>query len=214
MTKIIVVRHAQSLANEKGIFIGHMDMDLSELGKKQAELLGKYLLDKTFPIDVIYSSDLLRPYHTVKPYAEAVGKEIIKDKELREIYAGKWEGNRFDELTELFPASYPIWRSDIGKCQCDGGESVAELYDRINSAIDRIAEENDGKCVLIATHATPLRCLMARATGVGCDGMKDIKWCENTGINIFEYSRGALEASELYISEHLGEMRSGLPRSV
>ena len=90
MTKIIVVRHAQSLANEKGIFIGHMDMDLSELGKKQAELLGKYLLDKAFPIDVIYSSDLSRAMKTAEPTAITHGLEIIPDARLREICGGDW----------------------------------------------------------------------------------------------------------------------------
>ncbi|MBE6632498.1 MAG: histidine phosphatase family protein [Ruminococcaceae bacterium] len=214
MTTLMIVRHAQSLANKEGIFIGHIDMDLSELGHEQAKLLSEYLVKKEYPIDVIYSSDLLRPFHTVEPYAKSVNKDVIKDKDLREIYAGKWEGERFDDLLETFPDSYGMWKSDIGKTVCDGGESVAQLYERINSEVDTIAKENDGKFVLIGTHATPLRCLMARAAGVGVDGMQGIKWCENAGINIFEYSDGVLRAKELYICEHLGSLRSGLPRSV
>lgn len=214
MTTLIIVRHAQSLANKAELFIGHKDMDLSELGVIQAKLLGEYLVNKKFPIDAIYSSDLLRPYHTVEPYAKAVGMEIIKDRELREIYAGQWEGHKFSDLFDLFPDSYAVWKKDIGNCVCDGGESVAQLYERINNAVDRIAKKHDGQTVLIGTHATPVRCLTARATNIGVPGMKDIKWCENTAINIFEYSMGTLSAKELNISEHLGELRSGLPRSV
>ena len=214
MTTLIAVRHAQSLANKEETFIGHKDMDLSELGHEQAKLLGEYLVKKEYPIDVIYSSDLLRPYHTVEPYAKAVGKEIIKDKQLREIYAGRWEGEKFADLLTLFPESYKIWLSDIGSCRCDDGESVAELYERINREIDRIAEKHDGETVLLATHATPIRCLTARAKGVGTEGLKDVKWCENTAINIFEYSSGVLSAKELNVSEHLGEFRSGLPKTV
>lgn len=214
MTTLMVVRHAQSLANKDGIFIGHKDMDLSELGHEQARLLGEYLVKKEYPIDIIYSSDLLRPFHTVEPYANAVGMDVIKDEKLREIYAGKWEGERFIDLFDLFPDSYSTWKTDIGKAVCNGGESVAELYERINAEVDKIAEENDGKLILIGTHATPLRCLMARASGVGVDGMQGIKWCENASINIFEYSDGVLIAKELNISEHLGSLRSGLPSSV
>ncbi len=215
MTTLIVVRHAQSLANKEELFIGHKDLDLSDLGFMQAELLGKYLYEKEYPIDVIYSSDLLRPYHTVEPYAKLVSKEITKDKKLREIYAGDWEGHKFADLLKLYPISYAEkWRKDIGNCVCDGGESVAELYVRINSAIDKIAKKHDGKTVLIGTHATPLRCLMARAAGVGTDGMKDIRWCENTSLNIFVYADGLLYAKELNIHEHLGDLRSGLPRNV
>ena len=214
MTNLIIVRHAQSLANKEEVFVGHVDMELSELGFAQAKMLGEYLIKKNYPIDVIYSSDLLRPYHTIEPYAKAVGKEIIKDKELREIYAGKWEGHKYIDLFDLYPESYNLWINDLGRCVTDGGESVAHLYERINSEIDRIAEENDGKTVLIGTHATPLRCLFARAEGVGLEGIKDIKWCENAAINIFEYSKGALLLKEKNISEHLGACRSDLPRTV
>ncbi len=214
MTKLIIVRHAQSLANEAHIFIGHKDMDLTAVGQEQARLLGEYLLKKAYPIDMIYSSDLLRPYHTIEPYAKAVGMEIIKEKGLREIYAGEWEGHKYADLLLLFPENYHTWLNDIGNCQCNGGESVADLYERVNSTIDKIAEKHDGKTVLIATHATPLRCLHARVMGVGTDGMKGIKWCENTAINIFEYSEGVLSAVELNICEHLGALRTGNPSNV
>ena len=214
MTTLIIVRHAQSLANKEQVFVGHVDKDLSELGFTQAKLLGDYLVRKAYPINVIYSSDLLRPYHTVEPYAKAVGKDIIKDSELREIYAGEWEGHKYIDLFELYPESYSLWKNDLGKCVCDGGESVAELYERINSAIDRIAEAHNGETVLIGTHATPLRCIVARASRVGLDGIKNIKWCENASINIFEYSEGVLAAKELNISEHLGSLRSDLPNTV
>ncbi|MEE0967960.1 MAG: histidine phosphatase family protein [Clostridia bacterium] len=214
MTRLIIVRHAQSIANLEGFFIGHTDKDLSELGHTQARLLGEYLMKKEYPIDVIYSSDLLRPYHTVEPYAKLSGKEIIRDKELREIYGGEWEGHRFTDLYELYPVSYRLWKSDIGKAKCDGGESVVELYNRINAEIDRIAEKHDGETVLIGTHATPLRAIMARTYGVGAAGMQGVKWCENASINIFEYTNGVISAKELNISEHLGELRSGLPSTV
>ena len=214
MTRLIIVRHAPSISNEAGIFVGHTDVELSELGFKQAELLKDYLIKKDYKIDKIYSSDLKRPFHTVQPYARAVGKEVIPDKGLREIYAGKWEGNKFAELPELFPDSYSMWLNDIGHCVCDGGESIKEMYDRINGAIDRIASENDGLTLLIGTHATPLRALMAREMGLGYWGMKDTKWCENVSLNIFDYENGALKAVELNISEHLGALRSYIPKGV
>ncbi len=214
MTRLIIVRHANSIANRDHVFIGHVDMNLSDVGHEQARLLGEYLVKKAYPIDAIYSSDLLRPYRTIEPYAKAVGKEIIKEKGLREIYAGEWEGHKYTDLAVLFPENYNTWMEDIGNCQCDGGESTKELYDRVNSTIDKIAEKHDGETVLIATHATPLRCLYARVKGVGTDGMKDIKWCENTAINIFEYSSGVLSAVELNICEHLGSLRTDLPSTV
>ncbi|MGN1047762.1 MAG: histidine phosphatase family protein [Eubacteriales bacterium] len=214
MTNLIVVRHAQSIANMNGIFIGHMDLDLSELGKKQAELTAEYLIRENIPIDKIYSSDLLRPYHTVEPYAIKKGMEIIKRKELREIYAGKWEGKKFDELPELYFKTYGVWLTDISKAECDGGETVANLYERINKEIDRIASENDGKTVLIATHATPLRCMIARAKGVGLDGMQNVSWGGNASLNYFTYKDGTLVPEKLGQCDHLGLLHSELPKNV
>ena len=54
-TKIMLIRHGESLANAKGVYLGHTDWDLSELGYQQAEVVGKYLENEK--IDIIYSSE-------------------------------------------------------------------------------------------------------------------------------------------------------------
>ena len=58
MTTLILVRHGQSVANLERIFAGHTDIPLTELGLLQAERTAAYL--EEYPIDCIYSSDLLR----------------------------------------------------------------------------------------------------------------------------------------------------------
>ena len=75
MTRIILIRHGQSIANFIGKFAGHSDFDLTELGHRQAELAAGYLL-KNEKIDKIYASDLLRAYNTAVPTAKALGLEI------------------------------------------------------------------------------------------------------------------------------------------
>ncbi len=212
MTHFIFVRHAQSIANDRGVFIGHIDWDLSELGFRQADLLGHYMTERKFKPDVIYSSDLLRPCHTIEPFAKAVGMEIIKNRRLREIYAGKWEGRKFDDLAANEP-SYKVWRNDIGHSATGGGETVAELYERINAEVDRLAKMHDGQTVMIATHATPIRCLTARAQGVGLAGMKDIPWAFNASVNIFDHNGEDLIPVELNCHDFLAELNTELPKS-
>ena len=51
MTRFIVTRHGQSIANAECRFAGHSDFDLSEIGKQQAELVADYLC-KNFKIGV------------------------------------------------------------------------------------------------------------------------------------------------------------------
>ena len=96
--KFYLVRHGQSLGNLTNTFLGHTDLDLSDLGYSQAKSVCQYLSDRQ--IDVIYSSDLLRAYNTAKPLSRLLNKEINKSYNLREIYAGEWEGKTFDCLTQ------------------------------------------------------------------------------------------------------------------
>ena len=88
--KVYFVRHGQSLGNAERVLLGHCDLDLSPLGVQQAKLTAEAMKD--FPIDIIYSSDLLRAYNTAKPHADLRGISVIPDKCFRECYLGDWEG--------------------------------------------------------------------------------------------------------------------------
>ena len=136
MTRLIIVRHGESETNKQKVFTGQLDIGLSEIGKKQAELVEKYL--KAYKIDKIYSSDLKRAYDTALPTAKSKGIKIQTSKNLREIYAGKWEGMSFNNIQNEYPDTYSVWRNDIGKAVCDGGESVKELKERVEKEVSRI----------------------------------------------------------------------------
>lgn len=211
-TRFIMIRHGFSVANDVRRFAGNFDVDLTEIGKKQAMLCAAAL--KNEKIDVIYSSDLKRAYETGKPIAEALGIDIIKCPQLREISAGEWEGMLFDELCEKYPEEYSTWRNDIGRARCTGGESVRELSERVLRAIDEIARENEGKFICITTHATPIRAVCTAAAGLDVEQMSEIKWVGNASFNIFDYEDGRLTAVKLSDMEHLGELKTGLPRNV
>lgn len=204
MTKIIMVRHGQSLANAQSRFAGHSDFDLSELGKKQAEAAAEYLCKKE-KVDVIYASDLLRAHNTALPFSKAYSLPINDTEELREIFAGEWEGRTTDELFEIYGDDFRVWRGDFPKARCTGGESVAELYDRIVPAVMRLAEQNDGKCILLATHATPVRAIEANARELGKERIGDIPFVKNASINIFEYEKGVITPVVTNLIEHLDE---------
>ena len=100
-TKIILVRHGESLGNHDKKFLGHFDLDLSQLGYKQAELVGKHFKD--IIVDAIYSSDLKRAYNTVLPVSKCKNIPIITSKNLREIYAGSWESLTFSDISVKMP---------------------------------------------------------------------------------------------------------------
>ena len=95
-THIFLVRHGQSIGNEKREFLGHTDKDLSSLGYEQAARTAEFLAYED--IDVVYSSDLIRAYNTAIPHADMRNLKVIPEKALREIFAGKWEGMRVEDI--------------------------------------------------------------------------------------------------------------------
>ena len=212
MTRLVITRHGQSIANAEYRFAGHSDFDLSEIGKAQAELTSQYICANE-KINVIYSSDLLRAYNTAAPTAKKLGLEIIPTEELREIYAGEWEGRTTAELAVEFEEDFGVWKNDYANSRCTGGESTAEVYDRVVATVKRLAEKHDGKTLLLSTHATVVRALCAHSLGLTADRTGEIPFTHNASINIFNYEDGKLIPEKMDIVEHLGDIVTGVHKS-
>ena len=210
MTRLILIRHGQSLANARDLFAGHSDFDLSEFGKRQAAMTAAYL-KRHERVDAIYASDLLRAYHTACPIGEAFGLPVVKDTALREIFAGKWESMSFPDIAATYPAEFDVWRNDYSRARPVEGESTAEVYRRIVPHIRALAEANDGKCLALGTHATVVRAFDAHARGYGEGETGQISFSHNASINIYTYDRGEVSVVRSDIIEHLGELTSSLP---
>ena len=213
MTTIILIRHGQSEANLHRVFAGHFDAPLSPLGHEQAKKTARAIADR-FHIDKIYASDLLRAYDTGKHLADMLGMEIIPDKNFREIFAGEWEGMLFDDIVTTFPDDYAVWKNDIGNSRCTGGESARELGKRIFSRIKEIARENDGKTVVVATHAAAIRSLMTQCPEENFDRMKDIPFVTNASYSILSAEGDRFEFVEVSRDEHLSDLKTTLPANV
>lgn len=213
MTRIILVRHGQSTANLKHIFAGHKDEELTELGHMQAEKTAEFLADH-YAVDAIYASDLSRAYQTAMHMAEHFQKPVIAEPKLREIYAAKWQGVSFDEILKNYTEDYTIWLNDIGNARCTNGESVEELSERITCKVADIVEQNIGKTILIVTHATPIRALQCKWSGMSLDAMKDIPWVPNSSVTVVIYEDGDYRIEVCGEDSYLEGIKSGFPANV
>ena len=213
MVRIILQRHGQSRANETSVFAGHLDVELTETGKKQAEISADYIV-QNYKIDKIYSSDLKRAYDTAQAVAGRICKDVTAKKELREIFAGEWDGQLFDDLQVKYKADYAVWLSDIGKAECTGGETVKQFSERIISAITDIAKENDGKTVLIAIHATPIRVMQCVCKNLPIEDMKKVPWVTNASVTVINYDNGKWSMELESYDEHIGELKTKLQANV
>ena len=213
MTKLLIIRHGQSEANLQGVFVGHTNSPLSALGKRQAEVTADYVVSN-FHIDAVYASDLERAFYTGKAVADRLGLVPHADSGMREIFAGDWETVKFDTLSTEYGEPYQLWLRDIGLAQCPNGESTAQLQSRIVATLRRIAEENDGKTVVVATHATPIRTFMHHCSGLPLSEMKNIPWVSNASVTTVHYENGVFNIVTPGYDAHLGDMRTALPKNV
>lgn len=214
MTRLLFIRHGQSESNLAGAFTGHTDVALTDLGRRQAEATADYIVSH-YPVDAVYASDLQRAYNTGKAVADRLNLTVQPHQGLREIFAGEWEGMPFAYLLTAYPESFAgTWRNDVGNSACDGGESVAQLQQRVSTAAREIAEANNGRTVVIATHATPIRAMECLCQGKPLSQMKDIPWVANASITEIHYENGVFTEVISSYDKHLGSMVSTLPKNV
>lgn len=213
MTTLILVRHGESETNRSKVFTGQIDPELQESGLKQAQLTARYIAEN-YKVDKIYASDLKRAYNTAKCLADLLNSDVVKNKNLREIYAGKWEGVKFSELESLYPDEYSLWLTDIGNSKSVGGESVKELSDRVLKELTKLCIDNAGKTIAVFTHATPIRTFQCMLQKGNLDEMKNIPWVSNASVSVFEYIDGEWNVLSISKDEHLGELKTSLPVNV
>lgn len=214
MTTVIMVRHGESMANKENKFAGsRTDAALQERGLRQAELTASYVAEN-YEIANVYTSDLQRAYITGKCVADKFGLEVIVRKELREIDGGHWEGLTFDDMEARYPEEFKLWVTDYGHSGCPGGETVAQVAERVMAAVTRIAEENPGKTVLIATHASPVRVMQGLVQNGGLDDLNRIPWAANASLTVLEYEDGKWRCTAASLNAHLGELKTELPKTV
>ena len=214
MTRLLFIRHGQSEFNLTRRFAGNSDAALTELGLRQAAATADYIAS-AYTADAVYASDLQRAFCTGKAVADRLGLPVRPHKGLREIFAGEWEGQRFDHLEAAYPETFAgLWRKDIGNSVCDGGESVAQLMQRILATVREIAEAHPGETVVLATHATPIRCMECFCQGKPLSYMKDIPWVTNASVTEIHYENGVFTEIVSSYSQHLTNMVSTLPANV
>lgn len=211
-THIYLIRHGESEGNKSNLFLGHTDLDITEKGHAQAEMTAEFLKD--IKVDAIYSSDLKRAYNTGLHTAKRKGMEIVKDENLREIFAGEWENRLFEDIVVEYKEDFKVWKENIGRARCTGGESVEELLERFVSEVKKIAKENEGKTVFIFTHATPIRVLRAALDGLSLDEIQSVPWASNASVTHVVSENGKLKLVDYSIDHFMGDLATFLPESV
>ncbi len=101
MAKLILLRHGESLYNQKNIFTGWTDVELSSKGVQEAKNAGKLLKENSLYPDIAFTSWLKRAIHTTQILLKELEWEhinVIKSWKLNERHYGAWQGKNKDMI--------------------------------------------------------------------------------------------------------------------
>jgi broad specificity phosphatase PhoE len=191
-TRVLLIRHGESLGNAARRFGGHSSTPLSETGRRQAEATAEALASER--VTAVYSSDLLRAVQTAKPLARETGLEITRTAALRERSVGQLEGLTFEEAAAAHPEEYAsLLRRDFEHVLA-GGESYRQLLDRAAAEVDRAVERHRGGTLALFSHTGTICILALHLMGaLDAPALKPV-WLSssNCGITRFEIQHGGL----------------------
>lgn len=213
MVKLFIVRHGHSTGNERDLVTGHYDCDLSETGRRQAELVSDYIFNN-IKVDAFYSSDLCRAVNTILPVAKRLGIPVVADPDFRELSAGEWEGLPFDTVAERYPREFRAWVDKEEGSAPVGGESWESLYLRTTRRLREILKESDGKTLVLSTHGGVIKVLECYFRGLPQTRLSEVDWVSNASISEIWYDGGEYEIKQVSYDDYLSDLKTRLPKTV
>ncbi len=160
MTTVYFVRHGQT-ENRGQIIYGRMPgFNLSEAGRKEAEIAGQFLLGKG--VKQIYTSPLERTFQTADVIANQIpGSTISHAYELNEVESSSWQGLSPEELFKN--NSYENFINDPDANI--GTENLNQLVQRVLNFTKLVVEKHKGESVACISHEIPIIALKLSLEG-------------------------------------------------
>ncbi|WP_094604644.1 Phosphoserine phosphatase 1 [Sporomusa silvacetica DSM 10669] len=202
MTRLIVVRHGQTVWNLERKYQGHSDIALTDKGLRQAEAVGARLADEK--IDAVYASDLSRAFKTAECIAAKHSLTVSVVPALREIKFGDWEGLTYEQITAQWPGLLGKLWTTPDELQIPGGESFQQLKERAYAAIEKIVDEHPDQTVVVVAHGGTIGTILCAMLDIHLNHVWNIRQ-DNTAVNIIEYYEGRPTITLLNCVRHLVE---------
>jgi 2,3-bisphosphoglycerate-dependent phosphoglycerate mutase len=189
-TRLVLMRHGQSIYNQKNLFTGWTDVDLSAQGKEEAQKAGVLLKKNNIYPDICFTSWLKRAIHTAQIALQALEWEHIDSQrsyKLNERHYGDWQGKDKDNVKKEYGEEKflavrrgydvppPPLHVNDERCACRDkkyanidakllplSESLKETKKRVIEYYEEkiVPQLQEKKTVLISAHGNSLRALV------------------------------------------------------
>jgi len=166
VTHLHLLRHGKPEVGKARRCYGHTDLPLSDVGLAQSAALQAWSVRHIPKPDRVLTSDLQRARVTAEALADQFGVPLVVDPHLREQHMGAWEGQTWAALTEADIVGTRHFWTHYDTARPPGGESLADLSERVGQAMDRHWDTLRGGRTVVVGHAGVIRVLLCRALGM------------------------------------------------
>ena len=230
MYKVVFIRHGQSIWNKKKLFTGWTDVDLTQLGIKEARKAASVLKENGNCFDIAFTSYLKKAIRTlwiILDEMDIMWLPVIKTWKLNERHYGALQGlskpgtakkigkekvhmwrrsfkarpPAVDRKDDRFPGNDPRYGGlDIGYLPV--AESLKDVQDRVVPYWEKeiVPLVRQGKKVLVASHGNCLRALVKHIHRIDDKDIDDLNI--PTGIPfVHEFDRDFKSISHYYLGD-------------
>jgi len=172
-TTLVLVRHGVTAMTVDKRFsggLGGANPPLSEVGIEQARETGRWLRSLSEHVDEVLTSPVLRTVQTAEVIAEVLGQRPQQVPAFAEMEFGRWDGLSFAEVAERHGDDMRAWFASLDAAP-HGGESFREVEQRVVAGLDELVTERAGRTLVLVSHVTPIKVLVARALGAPLDAV-------------------------------------------
>lgn len=179
--RLILVRHGESEGNRTRTFTATPEVPLTPLGEEQARAAGDRIRAAFRPGRVV-ASPFRRAQQTAALIAAPLGLAVETEPDLRERDFGAFAGRPYESVFRdptFDPARRWEWRPA-------GGETLAEVRDRVVPAVHRIAAASGSGDTVIVSHGGVMLALAAHFSG----SWEGVAVAQNCGVIVVEHAGG------------------------
>jgi len=179
-SRLILIRHGQTLANEQHLIQGASDGPLTPAGRAEVERLGAGFA--AHHVSRVISSDLQRARDTAEAVARHHNLAVEVTPLAREWDCGEWDGIPASEFLRFIKES----GQPVSTLYPPGGETLSQVRQRADQLLRSLTADGPGKTVVICSHGDIMRMMLSCLLGLDIDLAQAFRF-DNASYSILEH---------------------------
>jgi broad specificity phosphatase PhoE len=158
MKQIYFIRHGQTQWNAIKRMQGQLNSDLNEIGKEQADMNGRFLIDHD--LETLIASPLGRTRQTAEIVNQHLHLDLSFDDRIMEWHCGQWSGLLWDDLSQTWPIEWEAYEADRYHYRGPGCENFPDMIARVNPFLQQLID-HPAKRIGVVSHGLIGRVMIA-----------------------------------------------------